>query len=477
MHYPGTYLAGGYNRLHTDIGGQVVENEDLVNLPNWLALQFRIADGDWFDARTVTILEYRQELDLRRGMLSRTVRCEDGQGRRSTLEERRLVSMADMHLGALELSLAAENWSAPVTIRTAIDGRVVNGGAKLYRSFNNRHLVPLAGEAVGDDTVCLLVRTAQSNIRVARAARTSSGQRRRRCPSAIRLRSRGFDGSVLVRSCLECSCALIVRGPRALRVFTTATSERQGHSRTHMPVAPTRAQFQRDGCGGCYNGSKMGTLSKPADAFNAQAFLDSAGVSRRVAEYRRTETIFAQGDACKHVLYIQKGGVKLSVLSKAGRQAVVAMLGPGDFFGEGCLAGHAVRMGSATATTDSTILLVDKDQMGRLLHEEHALSDRFITHMLNRNIRIEQDLVDQLFNSSEKRLARTLLLLARYGEHDKPVRPVLPISQETLAEMIGTTRSRVNFFMKKFQRLGFIDYTDGLKVNNSLLTVVLHEEA
>jgi CRP/FNR family transcriptional regulator, cyclic AMP receptor protein len=215
--------------------------------------------------------------------------------------------------------------------------------------------------------------------------------------------------------------------------------------------------------------------SKKKAAFNAQTFLDSAGVSRRVAAYKRADVIFGQGDRCEHVLYIQSGGVKLSVVSKAGREAVVAMLGPGEFFGEGCLAGQPVRMGSATATTDSTILLVDKAQMVRLLHKQHALSDRFIAHMLSRNIRIEEDLVDHLFNSSEKRLARTLLLLARYGKHGGRVRAVPPISQTTLAEMVGTTRSRVNFFMKKFQRLGFIDYTDGLKVDNSLLTVVLHE--
>ena len=215
--------------------------------------------------------------------------------------------------------------------------------------------------------------------------------------------------------------------------------------------------------------------SKNSGAFNAQAFLDSAGVARKIVEYRRAEVIFTQGDPCEHVLYIQKGSVKLSVLSKAGREAVVAMPGPGEFFGEGCLAGQSVRMGSATATTDSAILLVDKDHMVRLLHKQHALSDRFIAHMLARNIRIEEDLIDQLFNSSEKRLARTLLLLARYGKHDAPVRAVPPVSQETLAEMVGTTRSRVNFFMKKFQRLGFIDYSDGLKVNNSLLTVVLHD--
>jgi CRP-like cAMP-binding protein len=180
------------------------------------------------------------------------------------------------------------------------------------------------------------------------------------------------------------------------------------------------------------------------------------------------------GDPGESVLYIQTGGVKLSVLSKTGREAMIAMLGPGDFFGEGCLAGQPVRMGSATATMESTILLVNKDQMVRLLHKQHALSDRFIAHMLARNIRIEEDLVDHLFNSSEKRLARTLLLLARYGKQDTPVRAVPKISQETPAEMVGTTRSRVNFFMKKFQRLGLIDYRDGLKVHNALLTVVLH---
>src|SRR6476646_865232 len=209
--------------------------------------------------------------------------------------------------------------------------------------------------------------------------------------------------------------------------------------------------------------------------FNAQAFLESAGVAKTFVEYGRGETVFTQGDPCDHVLYIQSGGVKLSVLAKAGREAVVAMLGPGEFFGEGCLAGQPVRMGSAAAITPSVILRITKSKMVRLLHRQHSMSDRFIAHMLARNIRIEEDLIDQLFNSSEKRLARTLLLLARYGKHDKPVRAVPPISQGTLAEMIGTTRSRVNFFMKKFQRLGFIDYSNGLKVNNSLLTVVLHD--
>jgi CRP/FNR family cyclic AMP-dependent transcriptional regulator len=214
---------------------------------------------------------------------------------------------------------------------------------------------------------------------------------------------------------------------------------------------------------------------KRKPAFNANSFLESAGLSKQIVYYAKGKVIFAQGDGCKSVLYIQAGAVKLSVLSKGGREAVVAMLGVGEFFGEGCLAGQAVRMGTATAVSPSTVLLVDKDEMVDVLHKQRALSDRFITHMLARNIRIEEDLIDQLFNSSEKRLARTLLLLARYGKHDKPVREVPAISQSTLAEMVGTTRSRVNFFMKKFQRLGFIDYTDGLKVNNSLLTVVLHD--
>jgi CRP-like cAMP-binding protein len=214
-----------------------------------------------------------------------------------------------------------------------------------------------------------------------------------------------------------------------------------------------------------------------ASAFNAQAFLDSAGVARTVARFGRGDAIFTQGDPCEHVMYIQTGGVKLSVLSQTGREAVVAMLGPGDFFGEGCLAGQPFRMGTATAITPSTILLVGKKAMVGLLHRQHAMSDRFISHLLARNIRVEEDLVDQLFNSSEKRLARTLLLLARYGKQNKPVRVVPRISQTTLAEMVGTTRSRVNFFLNKFKRLGFIEY-DGalpLKINNSLLSVVLHD--
>ncbi|MGA2482433.1 MAG: Crp/Fnr family transcriptional regulator [Candidatus Acidiferrales bacterium] len=215
--------------------------------------------------------------------------------------------------------------------------------------------------------------------------------------------------------------------------------------------------------------------SKKGRSFDAQAFLDSAGLSRQIVEFRRAQIIFSQGDAGQHVLYIQKGGVKLSVISENGKEAVVAILGPGDFFGEGCLAGQTVRMGTATAVTPSTVLVIDKNAMIRVLHEQHEFSDRFISYMVHRNIRIEEDLVDQLFNSSEKRLARTLLLLARYGRQDQPHRMLPKISQETLAEMVGTTRSRVNFFMNKFRKLGFIKYNGGLRINNSLLSVVLHD--
>jgi CRP/FNR family cyclic AMP-dependent transcriptional regulator len=220
---------------------------------------------------------------------------------------------------------------------------------------------------------------------------------------------------------------------------------------------------------------KKSKAKKLGSSFDPQAFLDTAGVSRRVAEYRRGESIFTQGDAAPSVLYLQKGGVKLTVVNGAGKEAVVAMFGPTDFFGEGCMAGQSLRMATATALAPTTLLVIDKNEMLRVLHEEHELSDRFINYMLAHNIRIEEDLVDQLFNSSEKRLARTLLLLARYGKQDQPERDLPKVSQETLAEMIGTTRSRVNFFMNKFRKLGFIEYNGKIKVNKSLLTVVLHD--
>jgi CRP/FNR family transcriptional regulator, cyclic AMP receptor protein len=209
--------------------------------------------------------------------------------------------------------------------------------------------------------------------------------------------------------------------------------------------------------------------------FDAQAFLDSAGVARRVRAFKGAEVVYSQGDAARSVMYLQEGGVKLSVVNETGKEAVVAILGPGDFFGEGCLGGQSVRMGTATAITSSTVLVIEKNEMFKVLHEQHELSDRFISFMLARNIRIEEDLIDQLFNSSEKRLARTLLLLARYGKEDKPHGVLPKVSQEMLAEMIGTTRSRVNFFMNKFRKLGFIRHNGKIEINTSLLSVVLHE--
>ena len=209
--------------------------------------------------------------------------------------------------------------------------------------------------------------------------------------------------------------------------------------------------------------------------FDPQAFLDSAGVVSTVATYRKAATIYSQGDACETVMYLQKGEVRLSVQSTTGREAIVAVLGPGDFFGEGVLADQPLRTGSATATAPSTILVIGKTEMLRVLHEQHPLSDRFIAHLLTRKRDIEEDLIDQLFNHVEKRLARALLQLARYGEPGRPRRSIPSISRETLAEMAGTTRSRVNFFMNKFRKLGFIKTDHGLAINNSLLNVVLHD--
>ena len=209
--------------------------------------------------------------------------------------------------------------------------------------------------------------------------------------------------------------------------------------------------------------------------FDIRAFLDSGGVSAKVVARRSGDVIYSQGDPCDSIFYVQQGGVKLGVLSHEGKEAIVAMLGPGDFFGEGALAGQVVRMATAIATIESSLLVVEKQKMVRLLHEQHALSDRFLAYVLSRNIRVEADLVDQLFNSSERRLARTLLLLARYGKQEAPHRVLPKISQEMLAEMVGTTRSRVNFFMNKFKKLGFIEYNGGLKINDSLVSIVLHD--
>jgi CRP/FNR family cyclic AMP-dependent transcriptional regulator len=203
--------------------------------------------------------------------------------------------------------------------------------------------------------------------------------------------------------------------------------------------------------------------------------LDWTGARTARMAYAPGATIFAQGDPASSVMYVESGVVRLSVSSHAGKEAVVAVLEANHFFGEGCLAGQLQRMATATAMDSSTILAVDKQEMVRQLHAQPAFADRFLTHMLTRNIRIEEDLIDQLFNSSEKRLARTLLLLARYGEQEATGRALPRVSQELLAEMVGTTRSRVNFFMNKFRKLGFIDYNGGLKIHNSLLSVVLRD--
>ena len=214
---------------------------------------------------------------------------------------------------------------------------------------------------------------------------------------------------------------------------------------------------------------------KTRRGFDVEAFLESTAPARQIVTYRRGEVVFSQGDQSNDVRYIQKGAIKLSVVSRIGKEAVVAMLVPGDFFGEGALAGQSIRIETATAVVASSVLIIEKDAMVRLLHEESTFSDRFISYMLTRNMRIEADLVDQLFNSSEKRLARTLLLLARYGQAN-PQRTLPKVSQETLAEMIGATRSRVNFFMNKFRKLGLIEYNGGgLKINSSLLGIVLHD--
>jgi CRP/FNR family transcriptional regulator, cyclic AMP receptor protein len=212
-------------------------------------------------------------------------------------------------------------------------------------------------------------------------------------------------------------------------------------------------------------------------AFDLKSFLNAAGLGRTVARFQPKETIFAQGDPTEIVLYIQEGSVKLAVVNETGKEAVVAILGPGDFLGEGCLAGQTICMATATAITPATVLMIEKAKMTRVLHDEHEFSDRFIAFMLARNLRVEEDLIDQLFNSSEKRLARILLLFARYGAPGKPEAILPKVSQETLSEMIGTTRSRVNFFMNKFRKLGFIQYNNNrdIHIDRSLLSVVLHD--
>jgi CRP/FNR family cyclic AMP-dependent transcriptional regulator len=208
--------------------------------------------------------------------------------------------------------------------------------------------------------------------------------------------------------------------------------------------------------------------------FDVRSFLESS-IEKETIEFPPNAVIYQQGDPADAVMYVQKGRVKLSVVSGGGKEAVLGVLGRGDFFGEGCLAGQSVRMGSVTAMIATTVLVIGRERMARLLHEQQGLSNLFIAYMLARNIRIEEDLIDQLFNSSEKRLARILLLLARYGKQEQSQRVIPKVSQEVLAEMVGTTRSRVNFFMNKFRRLGFIEYNGQLKIHDSLMSVVLHE--
>jgi CRP-like cAMP-binding protein len=212
-----------------------------------------------------------------------------------------------------------------------------------------------------------------------------------------------------------------------------------------------------------------------AARFDLKAFLAKAGDGRTILEYRQKQTLFSQGDPADAVLYILKGKIKLTVLSRHGKEAVIAMLGPDDFFGEGCLAGQPLRMATATATTDGSIMTLEKKAIIRLLHEQPTFSERFMSYVLSRNIRIEEDLVDQLFNSSEKRLARTLLLLAHIGKEREAEVVVPKISQEGLAEIIGTTRARVSFFMNRFRQLGLIEYNGELRVHSALLNIVLHD--
>ena len=219
----------------------------------------------------------------------------------------------------------------------------------------------------------------------------------------------------------------------------------------------------------------MESVQLRARPFDAKAFLAAVGDGRTVTSYKKNSVVFAQGDIADSVFYIQRGKVKLAILSPRGKEAVIAMMSPGFFFGEGCIAGQPFRMATASAMTDCSIVQVEKRVMSRVLHDEPDFSEMFIAHLLTRNIRIEEDLIDQLFNSSEKRLARILLLLANFGKDGRQEEVIPHISQEILAEMIGTTRSRVSFFLTKFRKLGFIEYKDGMHVHTSLLSVILHD--
>jgi CRP/FNR family transcriptional regulator, cyclic AMP receptor protein len=225
-----------------------------------------------------------------------------------------------------------------------------------------------------------------------------------------------------------------------------------------------------------YRQVKRMNVTTPRPSFDPKSFLAKVGEGRSIGEYREDQIVFSQGDPADAVFYIQKGKVKITVVSEQGKEAVVAILETNEFFGEGCLAGQAKRIATVATMTESVIVRLDKAAIIRVIHQEPAFSEMFIAYLLGRTIRVEADLVDQLFNSSEKRLARMLLLLANFGKESKPEPLIAKISQETLAEMIGTTRSRVSFFMNKFRKLGFIDYNGHIEVHSSLLNVVLHDE-
>lgn len=246
------------------------------------------------------------------------------------------------------------------------------------------------------------------------------------------------------------------------------------HSGSRPVLRSGMSPFAAPSASGYVSGPER-KANRDRSGFDVKSFLDSSGLGKRVIKLRGKQAILTQGEPAKNVAYIQEGSVTLTVVSKAGKEAIVGILGPGEFFGVGCLAGQTKCTASARTIGPTTLLIIEKSEMIRVLHREHQFSDRFIACLLARNIRVEADLVDQLFNSSEKRLARALLLLAQYGEPNRPPRTIPKVSQETLAEMIGTTRSRVNCFMNKFRKLGFIQYDGEIHVNDSLLTVVLHD--
>ena len=297
-------------------------------------------------------------------------------------------------------------------------------------------------------------------------------------PRGVRWRGNKISGLIPVRQVAKAAGASSSIGSKRCRLLGHAGAN---GIRSQRPVKGSNAGRPRVACDNSLDSPMPKARARRVQsreerpAFDAEAFLESAGTARRVVSYPKGKTVFSQGQSSDAVMYIQKGGIKISVLSRTGKEAVVAMLGRGDFFGEGALTGQAIRIGTATTTTLTTVLIIEKAAMLQLLRDEPTFSERFISYMLARNIRIEADLVDHLFNSSEKRLARALLLLARYGDQAGPERRIPKISQETLAEMIGTTRSRVNFFMNKFRDLGFIEYNGDIKINTSLLSVVLHD--